>query len=280
VLPILTAIGGYYFGTNYKPRVVQVAPPDYGQFIEQAIREQREMVGSTKTKVENHLDALGRNLGRLHAQVARINALGLRLTEMTGLDPSEFSFGSDPALGGPDASDSRSQSVQTDLIETLDSLAAQLDDKYDELNVVQRLLADRSFYDRQFPSGWPMPGGWISSSYGYRADPFSGRREFHAGVDIAGKPKTPIKVVAAGIVTHAGVKGNYGLMVEVNHGDGYATRYGHAMAVLVQVGQRVEKDQIVAIVGSSGRSTGPHVHFEVLRDGKMVNPRRYLKASR
>lgn len=283
VLPVLSAIAGYYLKAN---RQLADAPSQttdyqhYARLIETGIQEQRIQVAKAKSEIEHHLDALGRNLGRLQAQVSRINAVGQRLTEMAGLDPKEFSFNEEPALGGPESSLSVHNQSRTDFIDALDRLDQRLQEKYEELNILQSLMMDRTLHIRQFPRGWPIDGGWLSSQYGYRTDPFSGRRDFHGGVDIAGKAGSSIKAVAAGIVTHAGIEVGYGVMVEINHGNGYTTRYAHALATVVQVGERVEKGQVVAIVGNSGRSTGPHLHFEVLLNGQTVNPRRYLKTSR
>ena len=119
-------------------------------------------------------------------------------------------------------------------------------------------------------------GGWMSSLYGYRSDPMSGKKEFHQGVDVAGKPGTPITAVAAGIVIWSGQRYGYGDLVEISHGNGYTTRYAHNKKNLVSVGEKVEKGEIIALMGATGRSTGTHVHFEVLRHGKHLNPNKYL----
>ncbi len=283
LLPLVSAIAGYYVKTSHQVAGTPSQMPDYKYYaglIEEGIQEQRTHVAKARSEVGNHLDALGRNLGRLQAQVSRINALGQRLTEMAGLDPTEFSFNEEPALGGPESPIAVQNQSQTDLIHALDRLDKRLQEQHEELNILQSLMMDRTLHKRQFPRGWPVDGGWLSSRYGYRTDPFSGRRDFHGGVDIAGKAGSSIKAVASGIVTHAGIEVGYGLMVELNHGNGYTTRYAHALATVVEVGDRVAKEQVVAVVGNSGRSTGPHLHFEVLINGQTVNPRRYLKASR
>jgi murein DD-endopeptidase MepM/ murein hydrolase activator NlpD len=124
-----------------------------------------------------------------------------------------------------------------------------------------------------------VQGGWTSSGFGWRADPFTGRRALHEGVDIASRLDSPIHAMGDGVVSHAGPKAGYGLMVEVTHGN-IVTRYAHAKSVLVKVGDRVDRGQPLATVGTSGRSTGPHLHFEVLREGKFVNPGPYLNVSK
>jgi murein DD-endopeptidase MepM/ murein hydrolase activator NlpD len=130
------------------------------------------------------------------------------------------------------------------------------------------------------PSGWPTEGGWISSRFGARLDPFSGKRNFHDGVDIAARMGTPILAMADGVISWSGDRSGFGLMVEITHGQGYTTRYAHASATLVKVGDRVSKGQSVAKVGSSGRSTGPHLHVEVRRLGRVVDPSSYLAYKR
>ncbi len=278
VLPVLAGVAGFYL-SDRSAFETATTQPDYGNLIEKELQTQRSKIAQARTEVADHLDALGRNLGRLHAQVSRINALGQRLTEMAGLDPSEFDFDEEPALGGPEPQSGVQDRAETQFMQSFDRLERRLQEKYEELRVLQSLLMDRTLHGRQFPRGWPIDDGWLSSGYGYRTDPFTGRREFHGGVDIAGNAGGPIKAVAEGVVTHAGVKPAYGLMVEINHGNGYTTRYAHALAAVVQAGDRVEKGQIIAVVGNSGRSTGPHLHFEVLLNDRTVNPRRYLKAS-
>ncbi len=279
VLPVVAGIAGFYLGSGPTKDPLTSTTRDYGTIVEQEFKRQRSKIAQAKTEVAAHLDALGRNLGRLQAQVSRINALGQRLTEMAGLDPDEFDFGAVPALGGPEQPLGMQDRVETEFMQSLDRLERRLQEKYEELRVLQSLLMDRTLHKRQFPRGWPIEEGWISSGYGYRTDPFTGRREFHGGVDIAGNAGGPIRAVAEGVITHAGEQPGYGLMVEINHGNGYRTRYAHALATVVRTGERVEKGQIIAVVGNSGRSTGPHLHFEVLRNARTVNPRRYLKTS-
>jgi murein DD-endopeptidase MepM/ murein hydrolase activator NlpD len=130
------------------------------------------------------------------------------------------------------------------------------------------------------PMGQPVKHGFISSLYGMRNDPFTGKRTMHKGVDFAGKEGSDVVAVAAGVVTQASMQSGYGMLVEINHGKGYVTRYGHNKELLVEVGDRVKPGQVIGKMGSTGRSTGPHVHFEVLLNDKVVNPTKYIKAER
>lgn len=277
VLPTVAAFSAYRFGASqamYQPGAEQLRLA----YVQTSLDKSRRELEAIEQGVEKQLDTLGQRLGQVQAHVARLDALGKRLTHMADLESDEFDFDLEPALGGP-ASDTVSDQTAADLVVALNTLEANIVDKRDELEILETLLLDRDLHSKQFPNGWPVQGGWISSAFGYRNDPFSGKRAFHAGVDIASKSGVPIRAVASGVVIAASVKPGYGVTVEINHGKGYITRYAHALKAMVELGDRVEKGDVVAVVGSTGRSTGAHLHFEVLRDGKPVDPRKYLRAS-
>lgn len=284
VIPLSLGLTGYWL----KGRLDPASPANHAQIedLRELVSEWRGQVTSqltavneTRRQIEDHLDALGMRVGRVQAQVSRINALGQRLADMAGLEMVEFSFEDEPGVGGPESLSLEEGAAARDLSALLNDLEDQLADKEEELEILENLMTDSTFHRKHFPNGWPVNEGWLSSGYGYRNDPFSGRRAFHAGVDIASRKGAPIHAVAGGIVTFAGVRSGYGLMVEITHGNGYITRYAHALAKTVAAGDRVEKGDIVAVVGSSGRSTGAHLHFEVVRNGRSVNPRKYLRAN-
>jgi murein DD-endopeptidase MepM/ murein hydrolase activator NlpD len=159
----------------------------------------------------------------------------------------------------------------------LDDLQMQIEDRSHQLDVLEALMMNRRLTLEVSPEGRPINSGWMSSVYGYRTDPFTGRRDFHPGVDFAGRAGSDVLAVASGVVTWSGKRYNYGTMVEVDHGNGLVTRYGHNQENLVRVGEKVRKGQVIATMGSSGRSTGPNVHLEVLKDGRKVNPLKYLR---
>jgi murein DD-endopeptidase MepM/ murein hydrolase activator NlpD len=232
-------------------------------------------------EVKETINALTARLGNLQAQVIRLNALGKRLVAMAGLDKGEFDFSSQPPQGGPEQQNALPEShlPLPSLTQSINELNQQLDDRQEQLSILETMYMHRNLLDEVLPKGRPVSDGWISSYFGYRTNPFTGGREWHPGVDIAGEMGEPIVAVAAGIVTYAGKHGGYGNLVEINHGNGFVTRYGHNSKVLVKVGQTVSKGQEVALMGSTGRSTGPHVHFEVWRSGRVVNPLKYLSAS-
>lgn len=274
VLPGSLLVSGYYWGANRSQE--QLLPPDWQS---EMLRNREEIAEAARTAREN-MNALSLRLGQLQAQAVRLNALGQRLVEAGKLDKGEFDFSSPPAQGGPVAAaadDELLKHIETpDFLQSLDDLAAQLADREQQLRVMESLFMSQSLREEVQPSGRPIRSGWISSYFGMRADPFTGRQEYHKGMDFAGKMGSPVVATAAGVVTWAGKRYGYGLMVEVNHGNGYATRYAHNREILVKIGDVVEKGQQLSEMGSSGRSTGPHVHYEVIYDGRVVNPAKYV----
>lgn len=244
---------------------------------QQELAAQRAALASARADTKTHVNALAQRLGQLQAQMWRLNALGSHLARMAGLDKNEFDFTREPAMGGP-APIPVAEPVAPTLFPALDALSTRLANQAERLQALETLLMNRQLEAAVTPSGWPVQGGWVSSGFGWRADPFSGRRALHEGVDIASRLGSPIHAMGDGVVSHAGPKAGYGLMVEVTHGN-IVTRYAHAKSVLVKVGDRINRGQPLATVGTSGRSTGPHLHFEVLRQGKFVNPDPYLRAS-
>lgn len=239
---------------------------------------QQKTVADTIRTTEENLDALAMRLGRMHAHVIRLEAFGKRLAQMSGLDEGEFSFDQSPALGGPfRQSDLEARSIP-DFLLSLESLADRLDSLQPRLQVLEGVLMEGRIDAEAHPSGRPIENGWISSPYGSRADPFTGQAAFHEGIDFAGKIGTPIIAVASGVVVFSGTRKGYGNMLEINHGKGYATRYGHNSKLMVEAGDTVRKGDQIGTLGSTGRSTGPHVHFEVLRNGHHINPTRFVKS--
>ena len=242
------------------------------------IQQQRQQLAATRELVENNTGALARRVAQLHAHVIRLDVAGARLTEIAGLDKGEFNFHQDPPLGGPET---EGQPLPVDqLLASLNSFEQQLTDRERQMRVLEDLLLASRLQKEVRPSGWPVETGWISSLFGMRIDPFNGLNSFHAGMDFAARQGANVQSVAAGIVSDVADRFGYGLLVEINHGNGFVTRYGHNDSALVRVGDRVRKGQAVALIGNSGRSTGPHVHFEVLLNGRAVNPYQYIQAAR
>jgi murein DD-endopeptidase MepM/ murein hydrolase activator NlpD len=242
LLVCLILYGGFRFGANIEEQ--RQLSEIHG--LQQLSLRQQQAIDSIRSTTQANLDDLTLRLGRMQAQVLRLDALGQRLVLQGGLDAGEFDFSIAPPVGGP------------------------------ELDVLEEVLLYRNLKDRVTPSGRAVKRGVLSSKFGVRIDPFTGKRASHKGIDIAGKAGSNILALGDGIVSWSGMRDGYGNLVEVDHGDGLATRYGHSKAVLVKNGDTVRKGQPIALMGSTGRSTGPHVHIEVLRDGKQVNPAKYL----
>jgi len=242
--------------------------------------EQKQALQDTREVTQANINALAQQVGQLQAHVLRMEALGQRLTEMAKLDKGEFNFDELPAQGGPaSAADLQSQN-SGDLLRTLDELSVLIDDREQQLAVLETFLMHSNLQKQVKPAGRPIRKGWMSSRFGKRSDPFTGKKEFHAGMDFAGKLGSDVIAVAAGVVTWSGDRWGYGNLVEIDHGNGYVTRYGHNSKILVNLGDSVKPDQVIAKMGSSGRSTGPHVHYEVLLNNRAVNPLKYTRASR
>ncbi|HEY0973102.1 MAG TPA: M23 family metallopeptidase [Solimonas sp.] len=245
----------------------------------QEVESQRQALSVARGEAEQNAAALARRLAQLQAHVLRLDAAGQRLTEIAGLDQGEFSFGQPPAVGGPEPVMQADVSLDP-VLNSLRNFERQLSDRERQFRVLEDLLLASRLQKEVRPSGWPIESGWVSSLFGTRTDPFTGRRTQHTGIDFAGRIGADVLSVAGGIVTEAGMREGYGKLVEINHGNGYATRYAHSSELLVKVGDKVNKGQRIARVGSTGRSTGPHVHFEVLFNGTLVNPEQYIQASR
>ncbi|MCW8828387.1 MAG: M23 family metallopeptidase [Gammaproteobacteria bacterium] len=277
LFPAMALYAGYMLGKEG----AQVNPDVLAETVNAELIQQRSEILEAKRNAEDNLNALTLRLGKMQAHVIRLDALGQRLTRIGGLDDGEFDFTTAPAQGGPEEATVGAGAIEMpNFMEQLEELAQQLEGRERQLSVLESMLMNRNLRAEVVPAGRPITKGWLSSKYGTRNDPFTGKPTFHKGVDLAGKDGSDIVAVAAGVVTWAGKRYGYGNLVEINHGNGYVTRYGHCKEVLVEVGATVKKGQVVSKMGSTGRSTGPHVHFEVWVDGRTVNPSKYLYASR
>jgi murein DD-endopeptidase MepM/ murein hydrolase activator NlpD len=241
-----------------------------------AVLAEQAEVAALKTQLQDRVDALSMRLGVMNAHVIRLDALGKRLTQMAHINSHEFDFDDDPPQGGSE-SDGVGRGAQVpDLTSMIDDLGRRIDQRSGQFAALENVILGRQLSLEIKPSGRPVREGYISSYFGERMDPFNGEDAFHKGVDFASDAGTDVLAVASGIVTWAGPREGYGNLVELNHGNGYVTRYGHAARTLVTVGDEVERGQAVAVVGSTGRSTGPHVHFEVLKDGRQIDPMAFV----
>lgn len=276
LIPVISLYAGYQLGHADNQ---SINPTEMSSTMLGEMQRQRDEIVEARKVAQENLNALTLRLGQLQAHVVRLDALGQRLTQIAGLDDGEFNFDETPARGGPLTSNEVSDINTTDFLSQLDELSVQLDDRAQQLGLLETMLVNRSLQQEVSPAGRPVVSGWISSKYGKRADPFTGKQEMHKGVDVAGKEGSEVIAVASGVVTWAGKRYGYGDLVEIDHGNGYVTRYGHNKEHKVKVGDTVKKGQVIALMGSTGRSTGPHVHFEVIQDGKTVDPQKYITAS-
>lgn len=244
--------------------------------INQVLDRQRAEVGAVRVDAQRQLDAFAAHVAELQARLTRLDALGERLTELADLDASEFDFSLNVGQGGLEDPFAGSAYAPPPFMSTLDELALLLDSREQQLEVLEQLLAERRLDDAEYLAGRPVLHGYISSPFGRRSDPLSGRLSVHKGVDFAAKAGSDVVAVAAGVVTASGRRSGYGNTVEIGHADGYVTLYAHNQSNLVQVGDLVQRGQVIAKVGSTGRSTGSHVHFEVTQNGRVVNPSSYI----
>lgn len=234
---------------------------------------QRTLLASTRREAQHEVNALAARLGELQAEANRLNALGERLTRIGQLGDGEFDFNKPVGVGGEGPV---RDMAAGELRGGMDRLGAQLTDSGKQLSVLESLLFNRELDRSATPSRMPILNTYITSGYGGRADPFGGGRGFHKGIDFHASTGDPVLAVADGVVSYAGVRSGYGKVVEVDHGNGYVTRYAHNSRLVVQVGDLVRSGQRIAKAGSTGRSTGAHVHFEVWQDGRVLNPRKFL----
>ncbi len=249
--------------------------------LQQENQKEQLVLAETKQHTEQQLQALTLRMAELQARLVRLDALGERITTIAKLDKGEFDFSQVPAMGGPESDDLGSSYDKPDFVNAIDQLVQRVEDREQQLQILETLLANRKIEHDIFLAGRPIKKGWMSSHFGLRNDPFTGNVAMHEGVDFAGKRGSDIIAVASGVVTWSGERYGYGQMVEINHGSGYMTRYAHNQENKVKVGDIVKKGQVVALMGSSGRSTGPHVHFEVYKHGRPVDPATYIhRASR
>ena len=250
--------------------------PESAQKWDRQLKNQELSLAEIKEKSQQHIEALTIRLASLQARLSRLDAMGLRVTHIAGLDEGEFDFENPVGVGGLGDDQQTSYSLFELGIE-IERLERTLGDRESQLKVLGDIVLDREIESDLFVAGKPLKDGWIVSSFGQRPDPFTGKLAFHSGIDLTnGRPGSEIDTVAAGVVVWSGPKSKYGLTVEVDHGKGFTTRYSHAEKLFVNVGDIVKKGQSIASVGSTGRSTGPHVHFEIYKNGRVVDPASYI----
>ena len=241
-----------------------------------AVRSEQQQIGVLRAQVQDKIDALAMRLGTINANLMRLNALGKQLTQMANLNSREFDFDHDPPQGGSESDGVGRGAQAADVTSMIDDLGRRIDARNAQFASLENVILGRQLSAQVKPSGRPVRDGYISSYFGERMDPLNGEEAMHKGVDFAAETGADVLAVASGMVTWAGPREGYGNLIEINHGNGYATRYAHNAEILVNVGDTVQRGQAVAVVGSTGRSTGPHVHFEVLRSGTQIDPKAFI----
>ena len=279
---LLVAAGwGGYRAAMAQTEAAQPTPSELVAHWQQKLAAQQEQLAQVEEEVQQQVDALTLRLGEMQGRLLRLDALGQRFVESGLVASEEFNFDEPAAVGGPEEGGAKESFTAPALTDMIERLEAQLEDREQQLRLLDKLASRQKLEDEMYLEGRPITWGWLSSKYGYRSDPFTGKRTWHAGVDLAGKEGSDIISVAGGVVTWAGERYGYGNLVEIDHGDGLVTRYGHCKTIKVSVGDVVQKGQVIALMGSTGRSTGPHVHFEVLQNGRSKDPLKYIsRASR
>jgi murein DD-endopeptidase MepM/ murein hydrolase activator NlpD len=246
------------------------------------LADQRQEAMRTEQQVQGYLNSMALRLGELQAQLMRLDGLGDHLAKVAGLKPEEMpslQSGQIPGRGGAESSlPSRPLSIDEFSV-LIGKLGRQLEERSDQLGVLEALLVQDSANRKFMPTLAPIIDGWFSSNFGYRIDPFTGLQTFHEGIDFPAERGTQVVAAASGKVIEAGVHPQYGKILAIDHGNGLVSRYAHASDVFVNEGDLVVRGQRVATVGSTGRSTGPHLHFEVRLNGVPQNPVRFLRSA-
>ena len=270
----ITAIVGHRLYDGYSATLMQYKIAS----ITGNLSKKNEQLTRLKEQSDQQLIMLATKVGELQAQVSRLNALGGRLAEQAELEDGEFDFSQPMPMGGPISDNDLVLNVDLKtLTQQIEEVSFEIKNNEEQMQLLESVLMNHHISNDSFIFGMPVKGkAYVTSLFGVRSDPFTGRARYHKGVDIAGRHGMPITATAAGIVSWAGAKTGYGKLVEINHGDGFITRYAHAKAINVVEGDVVSRGQVIALMGSTGRSTGPHVHYEVLKDGIQVNPRKYI----
>ncbi len=271
--PVAFGYFGYQLAVSHEPQEYAL---ETALELNEELQSNADALARLKQESQAQLEALTVRLASLQARLLRMEALGDRITAVAQLDAGEFDFNAEPGVGGPLSEDTVPYAPPA-FIDAISELEAQISDRAQQLEILEGLMAERQFADDAAVTGRPVRQGWVSSPFGRRTDPFTGQLAWHSGIDFAtSSAGADIIAVAAGVVTAAGDRDGYGLALDINHGNGYVTRYGHAEKLLVGVGDIITKGQTIAQVGSTGRSTGPHVHFEVYKHGRVVDPASYI----
>ncbi len=238
---------------------------------------QKEVL-KNQAQFQAKVNALAAKLGEMQARLMRLDAVGERLAKVAGVKLKDINFAEIPGRGGaaPSSLTARDMSLG-ELSHEFDQTTNLLDDRTDQLTIIDTALLDQRLKKHAIPTALPVTKGYFSSNFGHRVDPFSGRSSVHEGIDFVAPTGTVVQAAAGGVVAESSRHADYGNMIDVDHGNGLTTRYAHLSRRSVNVGDVVLKGQSIGELGSTGRSTGPHLHFEVRQHGAALNPKRFLE---
>ena len=241
---------------------------------------QEQQAQNAKEFMRENLNAMAIKLGQMQAQLMRLDALGERLSALAGIKPQEFRMSEPPGRGGALSTSIPAQDLSMhEFTWQLDALSKHMENRYDYLGILESRLFDAKVKRKLMPTVKPVDVQWNASSFGWRIDPITGQKAMHEGVDFLVDTGTPIHAAAGGLIVFADSHPQYGYMVEIDHGNDFTTRYAHASKLLVKAGDLIQRGGIIAESGSTGRTTGPHVHFELRYKGIVQNPNRFLQVS-
>lgn len=241
--------------------------------LQAQVAHQDTQFDEVRGQAQHEINAMAARLAELQAEANRLNALGERLTRIGQLEDGEFDFDKPVGVGGTGPVRDMKPG---ELHDGLDQLQAQLQSSGGQLTLLESLLFNRELDRNAVPSRMPIANTYITSGFGGRADPFGGGSQYHKGIDFKANVGDAVTAVADGVVSYSGVRSGYGQVIEIDHGNGYVTRYAHNSRLLLKVGDLARAGQTIAKAGSTGRSTGAHVHLEVWENGRVVNPRKFL----
>jgi murein DD-endopeptidase MepM/ murein hydrolase activator NlpD len=269
------ALGTYWVTMKY---AVDIQNPFIQSLISTLTQQNTQQA---EKDMREQLNSLAAKLGELQARLMRLDAFGERLGKAANIKSEEFRFSETPGQGGPMIPVGRGDNLSyKDFDDRVGQISRLLDDRSDKLGVLDSVLMEGRLAAKAVPTTMPVTFGYHSSNFGFRADPFNGRNAFHAGVDFIAPSGSPILAAAGGVVAAAQTHSDYGQMIDIDHDNGYTTRYAHLSKIKVKAGDIVLKGQQVGELGSTGRATGPHLHFEVRENGVPLNPNRFLNFAR
>ncbi|MFK5893881.1 MAG: M23 family metallopeptidase [Pseudomonadota bacterium] len=276
LLSIVLLTGLFSFYTSYLIKFPFFSPAGNkdNQAVIQLLQKQQQEIDELQSDIEYQLDNFVLKLAQMQSNLIQLDNLGDKLVKVGKLNSKEFNFSQEISIGGPAAY------APSGIEQRLSEILMELGNKSNQLYAIEAIYDDKLYREAVTPHGKPAEKGWISSYFGKRKDPFTGKQGNHKGIDLAAKANTNIIATAGGIISWAGKRSGYGNLVEISHGNGLVTRYGHCKTILVNKGQKVNQGDAIATIGSTGRSTGPHVHYEVIKNDVTINPIKYVRKKR